>query len=123
MGVEIDTLLTMKGLFTTVRAFCAGVAILVVAGVSGTAFGQTKTMLYVPDNALNNMPVFTMTAGSLVAGPTQSANNQPLDVAVTTNNKFIYLADAGGFVDAFSVDALGNLTPIGSVLAGSAFSG
>jgi 6-phosphogluconolactonase (cycloisomerase 2 family) len=97
-----------------VRSFCARMSVLcLLAGAAGTAFGQGKILLYIPDNARNEMAEYGIDplTGNPTPFPSQATNNGPWDVAVTPNNKFIYVGQTGGFIDEYIVDPIGATTP------------
>lgn len=120
--MEMDTLLTMKRMWLQGQPFRAGVAFLMLMiGAAGAAFAQGKILLYVPDRVNSKMAEFGLdsTTGNPVAFPPQSTNNTPWDIAVTPNNKFMYVGDNGGFIDGFVVDSTGATTVIPGAISGA----
>ncbi len=88
--------------------------------VSGVVSGQTQGVnLYVPNfnNAPPNLSEFSIntTTGALtsVAGqPSTTTDSNPTEVVMTPNNKFLYLTNGNGEIDAYSVGPTGFLTVI-----------
>jgi 6-phosphogluconolactonase (cycloisomerase 2 family) len=89
--------------------------------MSGAAlYGQV--LLYVPAETSNQLWEYGITSGTgnLYSYPTQPmAGNQPHAVAVTPNNRFMYVGEQDGTVDAFVVNFDGTLTSVGPPFANS----
>jgi 6-phosphogluconolactonase (cycloisomerase 2 family) len=115
LDVEKDTLRIMHNSLRTVRHWSAtlGLALTLASG----AFGQV--LLYVPTQASNQLWEYGVTSGTgaLTNYPAQSTSNQPNVVAVTPNNRFMYVGDQDGTIDAFVVNYDGTLTAVGPPLA------
>jgi 6-phosphogluconolactonase (cycloisomerase 2 family) len=80
---------------------------------AGGMFGQV--LLYVPAQSSNQVWEYGVTAGTgaLTNYPTQGTNgNQPNVVTVTPNNRFMYVGDQDGTIDAFVVNYDGTLTAV-----------
>jgi 6-phosphogluconolactonase (cycloisomerase 2 family) len=83
-------------------------------------YGQVQ--LYVPAESSNQLWEYGITAGTgnLFNYPVQpTAGNQPHAVAVTPNNRFMFVGDQDGTVEAFVVNYDGTLTPVGPPFANS----
>src|SRR6516165_9682465 len=101
----------MRNSLRTVRHWSAvlGLGLTFSAGVYG------QVLLYVPTQASNQLWEYGVTSGTgaLTNYPAQSTSNQPNVVAVTPNNRFMYVGDQDGTIDAFVVNYDGTLTAVG----------
>lgn len=89
---------------------------LLIAGC-GAVFGQVN--LYVPNQgnappSLNEYTINTSSGGltPVVGQSTSGTDNNPTRVVMTPNGRFLYVTAANDFVDAYSVDSTGFLTPL-----------
>jgi 6-phosphogluconolactonase (cycloisomerase 2 family) len=84
------------------------------------SYGQVQ--LYVPTESSNQLWEYGITSGTgnLFNYPIQPvAGNQPHAVAVTPNNRFMFVGEQDGTVEAFVVNYDGTLTPVGPPFANS----
>jgi DNA-binding beta-propeller fold protein YncE len=95
----------------------AGVALLLVGG-GGAASGQ-QVNLYVPNSGsappiLSEYAIDTTTGllTALSGQATSSTDSNPQHLAMTPDNRFLYVTSSSGLVDAFSVGTSGYLTPL-----------
>ena len=97
-------------------------SVLALGALSGFALLQAQGVLYVPAETANQLWEYGITpaTGNLTTNPPQPmAGNQPHAVAVTPNNRFMYVGCQDGTVDAFVVNYDGTLTPVGPPFANS----
>jgi 6-phosphogluconolactonase (cycloisomerase 2 family) len=116
-GVEKDTLSGMK---RNLRRLCHNSVLagaVVILASSGVLFGQVN--LYVPNivNTPSSISEFNInsTTGTLttVSGqPSSPTDDNPARVSMTPNNKFLYISNGNGQIDAYLVAPNGFLTPI-----------
>jgi 6-phosphogluconolactonase (cycloisomerase 2 family) len=95
----------------------AGTA-LVLASIVGCLYGQV--LLYVPAETSNELWEYGVVSGTgnLTNFPTQGVTgNQPNVVAVTPNNRFMYVGNATGNIIAYLVNYDGTLSPVGPPFA------
>jgi 6-phosphogluconolactonase (cycloisomerase 2 family) len=121
--VELDTLF-----FNMIRILrFAGQTVAVVAlalltsGAFTQAYGQGTVLLYVPNfgSTASGLGVFSVntSTGALAPLTTQTTNNSPFIVAVAPNNRFVYVGDFGGIIDAYVVASDGTTTSVGPPFA------
>jgi 6-phosphogluconolactonase (cycloisomerase 2 family) len=87
---------------------------LMVSGSLSTAVGQTAT-LFVPNNAANTLGRLTIdnSTGALTALTPINTSNFPYVATTTPDNRFMFVADLGGTIDAYVVASDGTITPVG----------
>lgn len=81
---------------------------------------SAQVLLYVPAEGANQLWEYGITTanGNLFNYPNQAVNgNQPNVVAVTPNNRFLYVGSADGTIDAFLVNYDGTLAAVGAPFA------
>jgi len=105
-------------------AWHTGAALSITLLISGGLItASAQVIVYVPNNASNNLGKLTVnsTNGALTPLTPQVTSNFPFIVAATPDNRFLFVGDLGGTIDAFVVTAGGGTTPVGPpfVTAGS----
>lgn len=95
---------------------CATIAL----GASLGSALNAQVLLYVPATGSNQLWEYgiTTSTGEPYAYPTQPTNgNQPNIVAVTPNNRFMYVGNQDGTIDAYLVNYDGTLVSVGAPFA------
>jgi 6-phosphogluconolactonase (cycloisomerase 2 family) len=100
-------------MMSILRVLRLGWAAMLLATVAGTLYGQV--LLYVPTETSNELWEYGIVSatGAPTNYPTQSVTgNQPNVVAVTPNNRFMYVGNGTGNIVGYVVNYDGTLTPI-----------
>lgn len=107
----------MKTLLRAARRGSAAAMLAALLG-AGASFGQV--LLYVPAQGGNAVSEHGITTGNgnLTNFPTQTTGaNGPTVVAVTPNNRFLYVGHTDGAIVAYAVSSDGTLTAVGPPIA------
>lgn len=104
------------------RATRQAITVLMLGAMASISTLYGQALLYVPAETSNQLWEYGITTGTgnLTNFPTQPMNgNQANVVAVTPNNRFLYVGEQDGTVEAFVVNFDGTLAPVGAPFANS----